>query len=107
MTSRARFARKCEKRRRACSSRDYTGSMELRRATYGAAIRLGTVFSTVAVIVAITLDSIGDVSVGAMVAVVAVTGFAASWVQTGRVRRAVLVRPAHRVTMMPLPHQVG
>lgn len=81
--------------------------MELRRATYGAAIRLGTVLSTVAVIVAITLDSIGDVSVGAMVAVVAVTGFAMSWVQTGRVRRAALVRPMHRVTMMPLTNRVG
>ncbi len=81
--------------------------MELRRATYGAAIRLGMVFSTVAVIVAITLDSIGDVSVGAMVAVVAVTGCATSWGQTGRVRRAVLVRTAQRATMVPRPHHVG
>jgi len=81
--------------------------MELRRATYGAAIRLGTVFSIVAVIVAVTLDSIGDVSVWAMVAVVAITGFVTSWVQTGRVRRAAEVRPLHRVTMMPLHHRVS
>ncbi|MEO6652342.1 MAG: hypothetical protein ABIP17_06770 [Ilumatobacteraceae bacterium] len=81
--------------------------MELRRATYGAAIRLGTVFSIVAVIVAITLESIGDVSVWALVAVVAITGFATSWVQTGRVRREVARRPLHRVTMMPLYHRVS
>ncbi len=76
--------------------------MELRRATYGAAIKLAMVFSTVAVIVAVTLDAIADVSVGAMVAVVAVTGFATSWVQTGRVRRAVALQPRHRVSEMPL-----
>lgn len=76
--------------------------MELRRATYGAAIRLGMVFSVTAAIVAITLDSIGDVSVWAMVVLVAVTGFVTSWVQTGRVRRSVQLRPLHRVTMMPL-----
>ncbi len=81
--------------------------MELRRATYGAAIRLGVVFSTMAVIVAVTLEAIGDVSVSAMVVVVAVTGFVTSWVQTGRVRRAAELRPLHRITMMPLHHRVS
>lgn len=81
--------------------------MELRRETFGAAIKLGIVFSTLAVLVAITLDVIGDVSVIGLVAVVAVTGFATSWVQTGRLRRAALVRSAHRVTSMPLHHRVG
>ena len=65
------------------------------------------VFSTLAVIVALTLDAIGDVSVGAMVAVVAVTGFATSWVQTGRIRRAVAVRPHHRISVLPLHQPVS
>lgn len=107
MTRRALFARKCENRGRAPPTRRYTSWMELRRATFGAAIRLGVVFSTMAAIVAITLDSIGDVSVGAMVAAVVITGFATSWVQTGRVRRTVPVRSVHRATTMPLHHRVG
>ena len=81
--------------------------MELRRATFGAAIKLAMVFSIIAVVVAVTLDAIGDVSVWAMVAVVAITGFATSWVQTGRVRRHVAVRPHHRVSVMRLHHPVS
>ena len=81
--------------------------MELKRATYGAAIKLAMVFSTIAVIVAVTLDAIGDVSVGAMVTIVAVTGFATSWVQTGRVREGVAVRQHHRVSVLPLHQPVS
>lgn len=81
--------------------------MELKRATFGAAVKLAMVFSIIAVVVAVTLDAIGDVSVGAMVAVVAITGFATSWVQTGRVRRAVALRPHHRVSVMRLHQPVS
>lgn len=81
--------------------------MEIRRATYGAAIKLAMVLSAVAAVVALGLQAIGDVSTFNLVAVVAVVGFTASWVQTGRVRRAVAARPTHRVTVMRVHHPIG
>jgi len=74
--------------------------MEIRRATYGAAIRLAATFSLVAAVVALAVQAIGDVSTYGLVAVVAVVGFIMSWVQTGRVQRAVVRGPEHRVTVM-------
>jgi hypothetical protein len=61
--------------------------MELRRATWTAALRLAVVVSTVAALVTVLLSSVGEVSqTGAVIAVI-IVGFALSWVQTGRVRR--------------------
>ncbi len=84
--------------------------MEIRRATYGAAVRLALVFSTVAAAVAVALDAVGEVSTTRMLVAVGVIGFATSWVQTGRVARtfeARPMRPTHRVTVMPLRHPIG
>jgi len=81
--------------------------MEIRRATFGAAIRLAMVLSAVASLVAIGLRAVGDVSTVNLVAVVAVVGFTMSWVQTGRVHRTVAARPAHRVTVMPTRQPIG
>lgn len=64
--------------------------MELRRRTWVAAIKLAIIVSTVAAVVAIVVSSLGDVSPAAIVAPVAVVAFAASWIQTGRVRRTQL-----------------
>ncbi|MDW3213530.1 MAG: hypothetical protein R8G01_06015 [Ilumatobacteraceae bacterium] len=61
--------------------------MEVRRTTYAAAIRLALVLSTVAVLAAVALQSIGEVSTTRFVIAVAVVGFVTSWVQTGRIAR--------------------
>ncbi len=81
--------------------------MELRRATYGAAIRLALVLSVVAVAIALTLDAVSDVSTTRLVAAVAFVGFTASWVQTGRVARTVATRPTHRITVMSTRQPIG
>ena len=87
MTSRALLARNLENRRRAIRSRGYTVVMEERRTIYGAAVRLALIFSTVAALAAVTLQSIGEVSTTRLVVAVAVVGFTTSWIQTGRVAR--------------------
>lgn len=107
MTMRALFARNREIRRRGPPERDYTGVMDIRRATYGAAVRLAMVFSAMAAIVALTLDAMGDVSAAGLVVAVMVVGFTTSWVQTGRIARTVGAGRSHRVTVMPLHHPVG
>lgn len=76
--------------------------MDERRTTYGAAVRLALIFSTVAALVAIALQSIGDVSTTRLVITVAVVGFATSWVQTGRIARTST--SASGVTVMSM-HQ--
>jgi hypothetical protein len=81
--------------------------MEIRRATFGAAIRLAVALSVIATAVAITLDAIGEVSRTALVLTVIVVGFMASWIQTGRVSRTAARRPAHRLTVVALHHPVG
>jgi hypothetical protein len=60
--------------------------MDISRRTWIAAIKLAVVISTVAALAAAVVSTIGHVPDGAIVAVVAVVAFAASWVQTGRVR---------------------
>ncbi len=62
--------------------------MDERRTTYGATVRLALIFSVVAALVAIALQSIGDVSTIRLVIAVAVVGFVTSWVQTGRLARS-------------------
>ncbi|HEX4982292.1 MAG TPA: hypothetical protein VFV63_11360 [Ilumatobacteraceae bacterium] len=72
--------------------------MELRKATWSAALRLAFVVSALAAIVAVALSAAGDVPQGALVAAVMVVGFTASWVQTGRVAR---IHHEHPVAMVP------
>ena len=72
--------------------------MELRKATWSAALRLAFVVSGIAAIVAVALSAAGDVPQGAFVAAVMVVGFVASWVQTGRVAR---VHHEHRIVVVP------
>jgi hypothetical protein len=81
--------------------------MELRRATYGAAIRLATVLSVVAALTALTLDAVGEVSATRLTLLVAVVGFTTSWIQTGRVSRAVTSQGIYRVDVMPLRQSIG
>jgi hypothetical protein len=94
-------------RRRAPWTSDYTGEMEVRRATFEAAIRLATVLSVVAALAALTLDAVGDVSATRLTLLVAAVGFTASWVQTGRVSRAVTSRSTYRVDVMPIHQSIG
>jgi hypothetical protein len=81
--------------------------MELRRATFGAAVKLAMVLSVAAAAIALGLDAIGDVSRTGLVLAVMLVGFVASWVQTGRVRRSEAHHSAHRLTVVPLRHPVG
>lgn len=69
--------------------------MDVRRATYGAAVRLAVVFSAMAAVVAVGLDAVGDVSTGGLVTAVAGVGFWMSWVQSGKVTRRLARRPMH------------
>lgn len=85
----------------------YTGRMDIRRETFGAAVRLGIVLSTVAAFLVLLTSAIGDVSNTGMVLTVAAVGFATSWVLTGRVARAVPVAPRHRVSVVHLRQPVG
>lgn len=73
--------------------------MDERRTTYGATVRLALIFSIVAALVAIALQSIGDVSTIRLVITVAVVGFVTSWVQTGRLARTAPAAYAVRSTL--------
>lgn len=82
--------------------------MEIRRDTFGAAVRLAFVLSTMAALATVLIDSIGDVSPTLLASVVAGVGFAASWVITGRsATRSMATVRRHRVTVVPLRHPVG
>jgi len=73
---------------------------------FSAAIRLAAFLSVVAAVVVIALDSLVDLSAGAVVASVAGVGFATSWVVTGRLNERPIAVPVHRVAVVPLPHRV-
>ncbi|MGH9135143.1 MAG: hypothetical protein ACRDZZ_14490 [Ilumatobacteraceae bacterium] len=75
--------------------------MELRKATWTAALRLAFVVSAVAAAIAVALSAAGDVPQTALVAAVMLVGFVASWVQTGRVAR---VHHERRVAVVPVRH---
>lgn len=79
--------------------------MDERQATLAAAIRLGLIFSTIAALAAVALQSLGDVSTARLVVSVIVVGFAISWVRTGRVARSGTATP--RVTVAPLRQSIG
>ena len=101
MTKRALFAHNREITRHGELGRGYNEDMEVRRATLEAAVRLATVFSLMAAVVALALSAVGDVSTTGLVVAVSVVGFATRWVQTARVSRAVVRRP-HRSTVLSL-----
>ena len=81
--------------------------MEIRRDTFGAAVRLALVLSTMAALVTVLIDSIGDVSPTLLAGTVAAVGFIASWVLTGRTARPAPIVRRHRVAVVPLRHPVG
>lgn len=81
--------------------------MEIRRALWGASVRLAIVMSTIAALLAVGIDAIGDVSPAALAAVVAAVAFATSWSLSGRTVRSVPVRSRHRVAVVPVRHPVG
>jgi hypothetical protein len=61
--------------------------MNVRREMYVAAVRLALVLSLGAVMLAVGLDALGELSPIRFVGAVAVVGFIASWTITGRVAR--------------------
>jgi hypothetical protein len=63
-------------------------AMDVRREMYVAAVRLALVLSLAAVLVAVALQSVGQLSTPRFVSAVAVVGFVTSWMVTGRVERA-------------------
>jgi hypothetical protein len=81
------------------------GEMEIRRATWSAAVRLALLVSALAAAVTVALSAAGDVPRGALVLAVVLVGFAASWIQTGRIVRAY--RPSHRVLVVPVRRRVA
>ena len=60
--------------------------MDISRRTWIAAIKLAVVISTIAALVAVAVSTVGQIPDAVIVVAVAVVAFAASWVQTGRVR---------------------
>ena len=67
--------------------------MDVRREMYLAAVRVALVLSLGAVLLAVVMQSVGELSVGRFVSAVAIVGFVTSWTVTGRVERAAsLVR---------------
>jgi hypothetical protein len=61
--------------------------MDVRRDMYVAAVRLALVLSLGAVLLAVALQSVGELSTPRFVSAVAVVGFVTSWMITGRVER--------------------
>jgi hypothetical protein len=62
--------------------------MDIRREMYVAAVRLALALSLGAVLLAVAMQSVGELSAGRFVTAVAVVGFVTSWTVTGRVERA-------------------
>jgi hypothetical protein len=65
--------------------------MEVRREMYAAAVRVALVVSVVAVLLAVAVQSFGELSAVRYASAVAVVGFVTSWMVTGRVARAAQV----------------
>lgn len=60
--------------------------VELSRRTWNAAVKLAVIISFAGALLAIVASAAGDVPEAAIVLPVIVIAFAASWIQTGRVR---------------------
>jgi hypothetical protein len=61
--------------------------MDVRREMYVAAVRLALALSLGAVLLAVALQSVGELSTPRFVSAVAVVGVVTSWMVTGRVER--------------------
>lgn len=71
------------------------------------AIRLGFALSAVAIALAFVLEALGGVSPVFLVAAVATTGLATSWIATGRAVRSVPIPvAAHRRTVVVIQRHV-
>ena len=64
--------------------------MEISRRTWTAAVKLAVVLSVLAAGVTFVVSRVGDVPQAAVVVPVIIVAFAASWIQTERIRRAAL-----------------
>jgi len=62
-------------------------AVDIDRRTWNAAVKLAVLLSIFAVLVAVVASTAGSVPQAAIVLPVIVVAFAASWIQTGRVRR--------------------
>ena len=60
--------------------------MDVSRNTWNAAVKLAIVISIVATLAAVALSSASSIPQAAIVLPIIVVAFAASWVQTGRIR---------------------
>ena len=67
--------------------------MEVSQRPWIAAVKLALVVSIIAALIAVGVSSFGNVPNVAIVLPVIVVAFAASWVQTGRVRESVATQP--------------
>lgn len=81
--------------------------MELRRSTWGAAIRLAATWSLLSAAIAAVLHTVDVVSQPVIVLGVIVVGFTTSWVRTGHpdepaICHDVRRHPAHRVVTVPV-----
>ncbi len=74
--------------------------MEINRRTWTAAFKLAAVLSVLAALIASAVSQAGNVPQAAVVLPVIVVAFAASWVQTERIRRRAIadmvIFPARR-----------
>lgn len=64
--------------------------MEVSRRTWTATIKLAAVLSVLAAVVAFVVSRAGDVPQAAVVLPVILVAFAASWIQTERIRRRAI-----------------
>jgi hypothetical protein len=73
------------------------GSVDIDRRTWNEAVKLAVLISIVAGLAAVVVSAAGSIPQAAIVLPVIVVAFAASWIQTGRIRRetapAKLVAP--------------
>jgi hypothetical protein len=78
------------------------GSVDIDRRTWTEAVKLAVLISIVAGLAAVVASAAGSIPQAAIVLPVIVVAFAASWIQTGRIRRetarAELVAP--RTTLL-------
>ncbi len=72
--------------------------MDISRRTWIAAIKLAVVISTIAAVAAVAVSTLGQIPDVAIITIVAVVAFAASWVQTGRVRSTAVPMPVRSPT---------
>jgi hypothetical protein len=75
--------------------------MEITRRTWTAAVKLAVVLSALATAVAFGVSLLGEVPQAAVVLPVIIVAFAASWIQTGRIRRReiadLVIAPSRRI----------